>query len=175
MIREGLTMSKREYDKYVHFGHSYFDRGRFEHPKDVKGSIMMNKPYGGLWASPCKKNCYTWLDWCKSEDFCLDKYTSESRFTFRLTDDARVFHIRTPEDAYYLADNYPLGHKMHHMVILEIDYAKVVDDYDAVQIHIYDEEGSYKLYSVMYGWDCDSIVVLNPEVIIPIKENRDND
>ena len=37
---------------------------------------------------------------------------------------------------------------------------------DAVEFNL---SKDYELYWALYGWDCDSILILNPEIIIPSK------
>lgn len=38
---------------------------------------------------------------------------------------------------------------------------------DAVEVNL---SADRNLYYELYGWDCDSILIINPEIIVPIKE-----
>lgn len=44
-----------------------------------------------------------------------------------------------------------------------IDYEELATEYDALEVLISED---HELYFNLYGWDCDSIVIMNPEVII---------
>ena len=50
------------------------------------------------------------------------------------------------------------------------DFEKIMAmGYDVIDYRLSDDiSGIGKLYWCLYGWDCDSILVLNPNVIIPI-------
>ena len=37
---------------------------------------------------------------------------------------------------------------------------------DAVQLSLF--IGNYELYYKLYGWDCDSILIMNPDIIKPV-------
>lgn len=42
---------------------------------------------------------------------------------------------------------------------------------DAIELHLSEDEspdGMNGLYWLLYGWDCDSILILNPKIVIPI-------
>ena len=52
---------------------------------------------------------------------------------------------------------------------LTIDFEKLASRYDAIEVLI-SKDG--RLYSALYGWDCDSILILNPNVIITIKNKE---
>ena len=43
-----------------------------------------------------------------------------------------------------------------------LDFEKIYQKYDAVEINI---SSDYMLYYFLYGWDCDSVLVMNPDVI----------
>ena len=43
-----------------------------------------------------------------------------------------------------------------------LDYEKLADEYDAIEVLISEDS---RLYKALYTWDCDSIVIINPDVI----------
>ena len=62
---------------------------------------------------------------------------------------------------------------------LPIFWNKVIDfeecvrqGYDAIELCWYGDEYKDKkadnMYFGLYGWDCDSIIILNPSVVVPI-------
>lgn len=77
--------------------------------------------------------------------------------------DARVLHIRTVADVKNLLPRQKDADPAY------IDYFPVIDfeallaaGWDAVEYHMSEDDG---LYWALYGWDCDSICVLNPDVV----------
>lgn len=145
--------------KYIHYGHKCFDPKLFRKPRNRHG---FSKPSGGFWASPVDAE-FGWKDWCDRNDFrkcCID-----CSFTFTLKDDAKVLTIRYTGDAKRLPQR-PLDCWPSDWVMP--DFEKLIrDGWDAVELVLSSDEW---LYWVMYGWDCDSIVILNPDVIVEVKE-----
>ena len=47
-----------------------------------------------------------------------------------------------------------------------LDFEKLAQEYDAIEVLISGDPG---LYYELYGWDCDSILIMNPEIIIEEK------
>jgi hypothetical protein len=136
--------------QYIHYGADSYNKLKFK--KVVGSHIGINKPIGGLWASPVDSN-WGWINWCKQNKYHterLDKY-----FKFTLVNGSRVFHIRTYDDMFKLpcVDNNDI----------EYDWLKIKQKYDAVELHITE---NYPLFhDVFYSWDVDSIVILNPNII----------
>ena len=122
----------------------------------MKGLAMyVNKPLQGtgFWAS--RKNATNgWKEWCISEDFYtqnLEVYT-----VFELTDDARVYIVNNKQDVDYLKQKYSLPNEAG------FDFTKLNQDYDAIEAATMDNG----VYHALYLWDCESILILNPEIII---------
>ena len=144
--------------KYIHYGHNKFCKEKFD---AIENRLFFNKPLGGLWASPVNA-AFGWKDWNDREDFRL--YSENDRFTFELTEGAKVFHIRKPEDL-----------KKMPMQKLDVelrytkfpDFEQMAEKYDAVELHLSE---CYALDIFLGGYDCDCILVLNPDVIRPIEE-----
>ena len=160
-------MSSDEKKVYIHYGSSEFDKEKFV---PIKNGNLESKPYGGLWASPADSK-YGWKDWCENEGFRLDDLSSS--FSFVLSDDSRVLHLRSGKDVYKLPRyNYWAcfsGDPKHAFMC--IDFEALMKNYDAVEVHL-SEEGPCKyddsLYWKMYGWDCDSILIMNPDIVIAV-------
>jgi hypothetical protein len=156
-------------EKYIHCGHSFFDIEKFEKPVNRRQTYSINKPYGGLWATPSSSN-YTWRDWCLDNDYKVDSIGYD-RFTFYLSDTARVYHIHSIEDANKLPVIKPIKYRFTDPLNIKVfnfdwgyDWEKIVEQYDAVQLHL--NENLMDLYYLFSTWDLDSIVVLNPEVVV---------
>lgn len=151
--------------KYIHYGSDSFDRNLFT---PISNRVFV-KPHGGLWASPMAAE-WGWYDWCRSENFNTDRLCE--RFVFTLSNKAKVVHIRSVADLKKLPDQklskYPIyvdfGWKC-------IDFEKLLAvGIDAVELHLSEEKPTSHgfmdgLYWQLYGWDCDSILIMNPDVV----------
>ena len=146
---------------YIHYGSDHFDPDEFS---PIKNIYLRNKPSGGLWASPYSSK-RSWYDWCKSEEFRTDRL--DKWFTFTLKDDAKVLTIKTELDLYELENNGFCVDKRPKMKYnlrgFYPDFEKLfIIGYDAVEVYMDDT-----IYWALYGWDCDSLLVLNPNCVIP--------
>lgn len=142
---------------YIHYGSKKFDKNLFKIPKNGSRS---NKPNGGLWASDIKSK-FGWRDWCRTETY--KNCDNEDSFCFKLSNNANIFKINSVDDVY----NMPL-----QTDILGLRSIKVIDfelmlknGTDVIEFNLSNDSD---LYFALYGWDCDCILVLNSEVIIPI-------
>ena len=141
--------------KFIHYGHDKFEKDKFEL---VKNRLDASKPTGGLWASRIDSP-NGWKDWCESNEFGTEKLTTS--FMFTLKEDAKVLIITNTKQLEQLP-------KMKNPLPIPtmwsmIDYEALATEYDALELLISED---YELYFSLYGWDCDSIVIMNPEVII---------
>ena len=50
-----------------------------------------------------------------------------------------------------------------------LDFELLTYEYDAIELHLSEDNsrGDFMecLYWVLYGWDCDSILIMNPDVV----------
>lgn len=142
--------------KYIHYGGA-FDEDKFV---PIKNISSFNKPHGGFWASPVDTQ-WGWFDWCKSERFCEE--TLINPFVFELKDGANVLEIKHSSDVPKL----PIQNQDEvARIVKPIDYEALLGQgIDAIEFSMaQDYDG---LYFAMYGWDCDSLLVLNPDIIVP--------
>lgn len=148
--------------KYIHYGSLIFNKALF---RPITNNNYFNKPDGGLWASPVISD-FGWKEWCESNSFRLDKLLEH--FVFALKPDANVLVIQS-NTALTMLDfmGYCIDYSKKYDLPLRpdeyyLDFEKLLSDgYDAVQVFINNET-----YWSMYGWDCDSILILNPDCII---------
>ena len=154
--------------KYVHYGCSSFDREKFV---PISNNIEIPKPNGGLWASRVDAK-FGWKDWCEGTKGFED--TLEQSFEFELKPDARVLVI----DNISQLDDLPKGKSLfdvlkeqgvpmdfHKGLWTFLDFEKLAEDYDAVEVII---SADHNLHFQIYTWDCDAIVVMNPDVIVAL-------
>lgn len=141
--------------EYIHMGHSDFDKFRF---KPISNSRDWVKPYGGLWASP-ETAPYGWETWVKDNNFTFDL---SKWFIFTLKDDAKVLEITNASQLNDLP-KAPCTLSPHWVVL---DFEEISKSYDAMQVMISSDQ---QLYWDLYGWDCDTILVFNPDIIDVIR------
>lgn len=154
---------------YIHYGSDKFDKAKFGKIKNQK--YPWNKPdhSTGLWASRVDAK-YSWKEWCEDNDFNTDELTKSFKFT--ISPSANVYTIAKPVDVIGLPDHIdeeydnPYSHDKH------IDFEKCLElGIDAIEIvDICGKNSNYRfgdftVYDTMYGWDCDSILILNPDII----------
>lgn len=160
---------------YIHYGTTNFDIDVFNMKKDKNLCPSLSKPSFGFWASNVDAT-FGWRDWVEEQyydddDKWLSAIKEQKFFMFKLKNDARVLYINHNDDINpYLAHiekfNLSDSEKEHiNYVKSHIDYDKIASEYDAIELcHDYD----YSIhYGFFYTWDVDSIVILNPDIIIP--------
>lgn len=154
-------------ETYIHYGHNTFDLSLFAEPKNRP---YFCKPIGGLWASPVNAK-RGWREW--NNDSGFRDCEEENSFQFQLTEQARVYHIYCKEDV----EKLPLQSSDIMFGEFYIDFEQISKLYDAIEYHLSEEKPHENyddgLYFVLYGWDCDSILVLNKNVIVPTEKAGD--
>lgn len=153
--------------KYIHYGsHAYLP----ELFCDIHNTYMSVKPTGGLWASPVDAN-FGWKDWCKESGARDCK--EENSFTFTLAENAKVYHIYSVSNLLKLPQKRDANlAKCIDQIFLDFEAIKN-SGIDAIELHLSEEKiesvGSLgnRLYYTLYGWDCDSILIMNPDIIVP--------
>lgn len=152
-------MSKR----YIHYGTPAFSQNAF---MPITNLGAMNKPRGGLWASPVEAK-RGWFDWVMNNDFYPERL--KRSFEFELSQNARVLEL-TPDNVWTLplqndaekwmidrSEVRPFG------MVMGVDFEALAQEYDVLECSLSEYPS---LYWSLYGWDCDCILVLNPEVIV---------
>ena len=137
---------------YRHYGSSVFDIHKFMPVTNRHEITFMNKPYGGLWASPVDSD-NDWYNWCLNEDFnieSLDEY-----FDFTLKSNSKILSINDYIEPIH--DSY---------IKVRVNFESFVKaGYDALYVSY-----NYETAQVFYGWDVDTLLVLNPDCIV-LKES----
>jgi hypothetical protein len=151
--------------EYIHYGHDSF---RSELFVPIRNHEMFTKPHGGLWASAVNAP-FGWKEWTERENFRKGSYTCS--FRFRLKDEAKVCHIYRIRDLKGL----PQVDNEFNLTWCMLDFEKMLSDgWDAIELHLSEEDMTgvgflEGLYWQLYGWDCDSILVMNPDVIMEVE------
>ena len=154
---------------YVHYGHKEFDKDNFN---KIQNRRNFNKPYGGLWASAVDAE-YGWKEWNESSDYV--NISEENSFKFKLSADANILVISSVDDVEKLPlqeSDDPIFKLIASMRggIKPVDFETLKSEgYDAIDFRV---SKNHELYNALYGWDCDSILVMNPDIIEPILEKE---
>lgn len=154
---------------FIHYGSSAFDIERFlpiqtYHYNDKK--LASKKPWGGLWASPIDTK-YGWKEYTEK----VGRELRPESFTFKLKNDAKVLVIDKSEDLDSL--------KPIRGATYGFDFEDAAINYDAIFLSedglesqggfsfSYDNNSMYyQSQKNLFGWDCVSILVLNPDIIL---------
>jgi len=138
--------------KYIHYGSTAFDPEMWH---DVKNGGSITKPTGGLWASPIDAE-FGWREWNAESHFMTCK--NENSFVFTLNEKAKVKRLYMLADV----DLLPQRNLGYATNMVSIDFEKCVEEgIDAIELCTLDNG----LYWALYGWDCESILILNKDVI----------
>lgn len=137
---------------YIHYGHKSFDNELFD---EIKNERAWVKPVGGLWASNINAK-FGWKDWCKEQRF--RECSIDNSFKFKLKEDTRILKIGNSD----ILKKLPIVNAPFRTSWINLDFEKIKENYDAIEVLI---SADHQLYWDLYGWDCDSLLVLNKEVI----------
>ncbi len=117
--------------------------------------VLGNKPEQntGFWCSRTDAE-YGWKEFCEESEISLCDLTKQ--FDFIIPDSARVYTIYNSDDVDELIEEYKFSSE-----IQAINFEKMAKDFDAIEVTtMYNG-----VYDSLYGWDCESILILNPEII----------
>lgn len=127
--------------------------------------IHSTKPDGGFWVSDINAN-YGWVDWCKNE---MPEWIDCEYHDFKFKEGIREYVIDSVDKLNKFLDEFsrttPETLHIYPLLASKIDFEKVATVYDALTLVI-DEKR--ELYYGLYGWDCDSTLVLNKNILIEV-------
>lgn len=162
-ITHGFAVDTKE--MFRHLVKSGFHHEVFRHT---------NKPLGGLWGSPTDSD-FGWKDFCQREEFDIEKLGTYT--LWKLKESAVIYVIDSVEDFKRLLDEYGYLPDPRYKKYV-INYNEVSEDYDGIFLtnngnlachdHVEYKDG----YSDLMTWDCESIVVWNPNVIEILETNH---
>lgn len=161
---------------YIHYGNDHYEKKEV----DLSTKGFITKPLkAALWGSP-EDAGYSWKDWSEDQEWNLDAL--EKSFKFKLKGGSKILFIRSEKDIDELdenlktntnVDNYFPKYTSVFSILRSImdsitpenystiDFSKLRENgIDAVEI----EFNGYT-HDAFYGWDCDSICVLNPDAV----------
>ena len=146
-----MIVKENGWRKYIHYGHRKFDREKFV-PIKNQSSV---KPIGGLWCCRCGQK-QTWKNWNEHSNFA--KCEEKNSFTFSIAKDTKVLVINSSEELASCGFIKTLEHG-----IITLDFERILSKgIGALEVNISRDQN---LYWDLYGWDCDSVLILDPDCI----------
>lgn len=149
-------MGMEEYLEIELITYNCGDRFDIERFRPARNSTSNKPAGGGFWGSPVEST-HGWKDWCKAEDFC--ECREEDSFKTLFAGNALIIH--GPEwwhNFDWRVEPNACGsfHKIDFEGLLE-------DGIDGIYLT---ERGEITTrFKGLYGWDVESVYVLNPECI----------
>lgn len=151
---------------YIHYGNDHFDELLFCR---IINRPYTNKPLGGLWSSPVESDI-TWKEWCEAEEFkeCDEK----NSFKFKLKPEAKVLVLENKDD---LVNLPRVKTDLSYITMnIDIDFEALAKEYDAIMVYVRRGKDYFSsLYHELYGWDCDTLLVMNKKVIEVIEDEEE--
>jgi hypothetical protein len=149
-----------------HYGAGAYDEVKFK-PAEHRA---WNKPTGGLWVSP-RDSEHSWAQWCMAEQFNIERL--EAYFDLTIHPDSRTFVIDSCEDAKGLPWHPMPGMDEGNFRFLQPDWkAIIMDGWDMIILTAKGEVETRFGEPSLYGWDCESGVILNPQIILPCQRGK---
>ena len=164
-----------EKEIYIHYGSKGFNQNLFRERR----SMLSNKPNCGLWASKLNDE-FGWKEWCEQEGYRLDRLIESFKFT--ISENAKIMQIKgvgVPDELKPYINNGSIQVSLFGLSFFREGYQKMIDfdrmiedGYDGIEFTITETpfwnneaESHNVLWDMMYGWDCNSIVIFNADVI----------
>ena len=145
----------------VHYGSSVYKPEIFREVKNV-GRV---KPIWGLWTSPIKSN-WGWKDWCLAENFrtCDDS----NSFNLRFKEGSKILVVDSLQDLEKLPKynvEYTKRFSREYPDSKEYpDFELLSKECDAIWLTEKGQTETHLSHPLsLYGWDCESILILNPD------------
>lgn len=157
---------------YRHYGSQKFDPKAFI---PISNKMFSNKPSGGLWACPTVDVDIGWDQWSRDNEFCTDKL--EEYFDFKLKRGAKILVLKNIKDLDKLPRVNTEDSEIKSLLEMDslnsnIDYEELSKNYDGMMVWMYrskDIDTTKRLfdgmYYRMYGWDVDTLLVFNPDIV----------
>lgn len=138
----------------IHYGSTNYN------PEKVGKIVNENwvKPKGGLWTSPIDST-WGWKDWCEMKNFRECNEANSFRLQFK--HDAKILVIDSLEDLKKLPkQNVVITYKYQKEYL---DFELLAKKYDAIWLTETGQHETHLSYQTdLYGWDCESVLILNP-------------
>lgn len=136
----------------IHYGASQYKPELFE---SISDRVYRNKPHGGLWTSPIGSE-WGWKDWSEQNDYG----DLSEHFVVKFT--GSMITIDSYKD---MLEMPWVSHSGRDFISFQ-SYCPGYFEYDAIHLTEKGEEETRLSYPKdLYGWDCETVLILNPESI----------
>ena len=149
---------------YIHYGSANFNPRYFTEISNIKD---WSKPCGGFWASRVGAK-RSWRKWCENEGFNLENLNTY--FRFLITPAAKVLHLYSSKDLDLMPHCNDCSDRGGYFFYPDFEQM-VKNGWDAIELHLSSTDRNWDidgLYLRLCGWDCDSILIMNPKIISPL-------
>lgn len=131
--------------------------------RDIGFNRFVNKPDFGLWGSPVDSSC-GWKEWCENNEFHTD--TLNVFDTWSLKQESNILIIDSFDDLVSVMEIYGKC-DTRFPDTQYLDFSKIMKDFDGMYLT---DNGNGECHFGngmlnLNAWDCESIVVWNPNVI----------
>lgn len=171
-----ITAKELDQKYFIHYGCSKFDKNLF---KPIRNNKFINKPIGGFWGSPINGD-NSWYYYCSDNMPHTWKKTLLTYTIFQLKPNAKVLVIKSYSDleeivqnGFYRPNTEDDPYYIHCDEKYIIDYKKISEsNIDAILLYLDYDFYTNASENPMYGYDVDSICILNPNVIMDVPQNE---
>lgn len=137
----------------ITYGITHFDKRKFY----GACASANNKPDGGFWTAPAGR-IYGWYKWCVENEFKIEDL--KQRAHMWVTGHGLVINGRVDFE-HYVNCGY-ISYNVYGDLTLDWTTIRHRGEYDFVWVT---ERALDECYNEFYGWDVESIVVLNPKCV----------
>jgi predicted RNA-binding Zn-ribbon protein involved in translation (DUF1610 family) len=129
-------------------------------------NLLHVKPDGGLWASPYTPKgefISSWHEWCY---YNQPEWIKNDAVILTLKSDAKIYIIDCLRDFEILCENIGFLNFLDLKFLKFLDFEKASTMYDAIFLTARGQrETRYSIPYSLYGWDCESILIMNYDII----------
>lgn len=128
----------------------------------------INKVPNTFWGSPIDAE-YGWKNWCEDNEYSI--LTEDDSFLWTLKPEAKILYIESLDDIY---KKVPFVRRTEYgFENTYIDFETIIKEYDAMELCSNNGTIGHRFASdkeiCFNTWDCDSIMVFNRDMIVPIE------
>ena len=159
----------------IFLGDKYYN---YSNVTKIINRYYINKPLGGLWVSKKNNNNSEYI--CPWHEFCIETdfnvYTPIYMTEIKIDDKAKIFKINSYEDYDLLFNDFPVTTNDFNLngdffKRKQLDFEAIALHFDVIELTeagIIDTRKNFSRCE-LYSWDIASSVILNKNVIIPVR------
>lgn len=149
-------------NEFITYGSNKFDKNKFDSIKNIDSV----KPHGGLWSSPVNSE-WGWKDWSESVGYRVKSLSLW--FKFKLNSNSNIFIIDELSDLIDLMKKYKRIDQCLYLGDF-LNFEELSKNADEILLTDNGERKTRFSNPRLYLWDCESLLVFNPDVIEVVEE-----